>query len=75
MKWHLEVYPGGWDGLWSPISAAGDRGHRINDSGGYYPVLNHLLLQEEALTYTAERKKLTPQLHSKGTAACNHILQ
>lgn len=47
---------------------------RINDSGCYYQVLNHLLLQEDVLTYTAERKKLTPQLHSEGTAACSHIL-
>lgn len=74
MKWHLEVYPGSWDGLWSPISAAGDQAHRINDSGGYYQVLIHLLLQEDVLTYTAEHKKPTPQLHSEGTAACNHIL-
>lgn len=33
-----------------------------------------ILNQEDVFTYTAERKTLTPQLHSEGTAACNHIL-
>lgn len=75
-----------WNDTWRCIQVAGTdcdppsplqviEGTGLATQAVIIPFLIIFLLREDALTYTAERKKLTPQLHSKGTAACNHILQ
>lgn len=43
MKWHFEIYPGPWDGPWSPISAAGD----WKQTDSYYEVANNLFLADD----------------------------